>query len=39
MSQIRNVVSLEPEIAVLESDIFKQRTVDVWPRRVCKLSL
>jgi WD40 repeat protein len=32
-SHIRRVVSLDPEMAVFRSDIFKQRTVDVWPRR------
>jgi hypothetical protein len=33
-SQIRSVVSREPEIAVFASDIFKHRTVDVCPRSV-----
>jgi len=39
ISQTLRVVSLDPEMAVLESLIFRQRTVDVWPRSVCKLSL
>ncbi len=34
ISQTLRVVSLEPEIAVFESDILRHRTVDVWPRRV-----
>lgn len=34
MSQTRRVVSLEPEMAVLASDILRQRTVEVWPLRV-----
>lgn len=39
MSQMRSVVSLDPEMAVFSSDIFKQRTVDVWPRRVWTAAL
>ena len=38
-SHTRSVVSLEPDIAVLASDILRQRTVDVWPRKVCTLVL
>lgn len=31
---MRRVVSREPEIAVVESDIFKHLTVDVCPLKV-----
>lgn len=31
---MRSVVSLDPDIAVFASDIFRHRTVEVWPRRV-----
>lgn len=36
MSHTRRVVSREPDIAVFASDILRQRTVDVWPRSVCR---
>jgi len=35
MSQTRRVVSREPEMAVVRSDILRQRTVEVWPRNMC----
>lgn len=38
-SQTRRVVSLEPEMAVFALDILRQRTVDVWPRRIWTLAL
>lgn len=39
MSQMRSVVSLDPEMAVFSSDIFKHLTVDVCPRRVWTAAL
>ena len=32
-------MSLEPEMAVVASDIFRHRTVDVWPRSVWRQAL
>lgn len=36
---MRRVVSREPEMAVFSSAIFRQRTVEVWPRKVCRQAL
>src|SRR6266566_1786568 len=39
MSHTLRVVSRDPEMAVLASDIFRHLTVEVWPRSVCKHAL